>query len=738
MNLSRISIYSSIYILVTALITNFLPIPEFIKVLLAQPGLLLIPYLFGKPINFIIKHILSIKADNSNLIDSIFNWSTGIIFLILVEIILYINQLFNIKIFIIIILLIGISSVFIPEKINHKKHIKYLIITFFYGLFFAIFITYFWNYPFANENDYITHTFYTIKLITEDRPLIFYSTYFPSTNTLYAVLSIIFNINLEIESLKLLWSSRFLLYPIYAIGIYLFSYSLSKKFIVSLFSAFLSISVLSGYGGFFLPIQAVPLTFVSILYIYIMYSFNSDNLINKSISNITIFYTTIIHTLSFIIFYLTNSNGMIGYEIGYILIILFIVKIISIKFFSIDKRKTHLTLFIMLDALLFIHKFNGFIAGVITIVFLFSIHNLKKHNLKFSKYISSFSLFFLLILIIFLNSEIVSYPSIPIISPPARGYYMYGWNNIINYITKIYPTFLQLTFIIGYIYMILNKENIQLFSALIICSLLLITYFFPIYASYRLLLYAHPFIVIITSFFIFDFVINKKDIKIKYSYPSSKSNKYLHFKIPFPSSREQIMKNKRTTNLLKCILIIMLSLTIYINNIKELNNPVVTINQQDYKIFEIGDYLRKNISKDSIIIANLGGYSWYQGISAQYGQIWPLYLWKNYQYQENITREIYLANSSERCYSIIMDLVKNKEYFISHPDYRKKDVQKFYKEPEEILILYDTVLAKEYGNIDSINKFFDLNYFSVIYSTRNLENETFYIFKVKHITKMKN
>lgn len=692
-----LSFISYFYIIFFVFITSVFTLSEIYKSIIAQPALFFFPYCIGLPLLFFVRKILKINENKDLLTEIFLVWSFGVISLMILEIFLYTNYLFYLDYFILILLFIGFFSVFIKRESKSRKfQTKDLILCVIIGICFSLFITLFWNYPYCNENDYIRHTFYALEIINENRPLIFDSMYLPTMHTLYALLFRLFNISTSSEPLLVMWSSRFILYPIYAIGIFIFSYQILKNRLISIIATIMGTCLVYSLENSLFPWHTAPKNFIALLFIFGLYTslniYEGDR--DKKL-NPVLLKLGVLFVLSFFLLYLTNPIGIIGYEIGFLLIFLFVIALILIKSSSSDLRNFFLTFFILLEVLLFFHKLNGFLGGIILLGFIFILFNSKNMSVRSFKILSLTSILFTSSVILLFYFDIITYPSIPLIKISSiNPGYLFGWDTVLDVIRDIYPIFLLILFGSSCIFILLEKRK-ELLSTLTITSLLILMCFFPIMCSYRFLIYAHPFIILLSAYGFFRIV--------------------------------KIHNKKVFSFLLLYLLSLNLFIGIYTHDVQELGEAEVINLQKDYCTFEVGTYLKDNAQEDSIIIC----YEWYQKISANYGLKQPIFLWRDGRYQEDIIKKIYLAKSSKEAYDSILKLLNDGNYIVPITDHDKKEVTRFYKKPSEVFILYDDVLSRKLKDRDSINKFLDSEYFTVSYVIENVHGDKFYVFKLK-------
>jgi len=701
--ISLISLIFYIYILSFSIIFNIFKIPESYKSIFAQIGLIAIPYLVGKPLLYLLKKIFKYDDYIDGIISFIVIWSLGVVFIMLLEIFLYVNYLFEIKKFVLILMIIGFFSIFIKFNEDYdisSNEYRYILILIIYSLLFSLFITYFWKYPYANENDYIRHAFYTSQIVEVNRPLIFYAPYLPTMHTLYAINAATFNIE---EMLYFLWSSRFLLYPIFSLGLFLMSYAISRNKIIALLSGIIGSSFVHYLEGSLFPVHVAPKNFISIYVPFLIYIYVS---ILKKYANFNfrlILLTSINSVILFLLLLYTKSKG-IGYEIGYILPILFFIMISLLKF--IQNKIIYLILLSTMWYSLFLHKANGFLLLSVMYFLLFQGIFLKKIKIKYLKITSFIVLLLPITLYLVFYYDIISYPETPLL---WKSYmykpFLFGIDNLIKYLQDSYPTIILILSFLGILYSVIIETDKVYYFMIIIISFLFSTYLSPIYSSYRFLIYIQPILIFFAAYAIY------KIINI--------------FKFP----------SKITLYIISALLLFGIFSQIYHHDLYNLKNGESIKKQEKTMIFEIGDFLKKyiqNKNHNTIVIGEQGGMGWYQGISSFYAGIWPIYLWEGPKYKRYILENIYLANSSKEAYSQIIEILKNKKMIVSYYDRKEKDIERHYIQPTNIIILYDEMQAKWLGNVESVYKFFDPKYFTTLYFIKNKNNEKFYVFKLNN------
>jgi len=692
-----ISFFAFIYIIIFSILFNIFNFPEIVKSLISQPALLFVPYLFGRPLLFVIRKLIKIEKNKDLITEMFIEWSFGVISIIIFEIFLYTNYLFNFNYYIIFILSISFFSIFLKDNENVRLNNNYKDIIFvsFLSVLFCIIVSYFWSYPYSNENDYIQHLFLTSKIIQQNRPIIFHGAYLPTMHTLYAMAIRIFNINLTSEPLMLFWSTRFIQYPVYAIGLYILTFQIIKNRFFSIFATFIGTFLIYDIENFFLPWSIAPKNIISAIFVFGLYYCVKKYEENKIINiNRIIIYLGIIYFLSFFILYISNIMGLQNYYIGFYLLLIIILSF-AIIYLDKSTKNLFLEIFIILESLIFFHSINGFMGGLFLLAILFILFNWQRVQTQKIKLFVLLASSFLYAILFFVYYGIIDYPNKTIIEIPIYdSSYLFGFHTVMELLLKIYPGILIFLFLISYMFIYAEKKYIVLLFYGFTPFLILL-YFLPIVTSYRFLMYAHPFIIFLMS--------------------------YGFYRIYL------LLKNKSFQYLFIFFILLLSSANIYSNDIRSLTNPTIINLQKEYSIFEIGDFLKDSPKENSIVICS----EWYQIYSSNYGLMDSIFLWENGKYRQDKIREIYLTNSSKITYDSIIDLLDNKQQIVPNIDNKGKEINRFYKRPTNVYILYDDKLAKYLGNPDSVNKFYDSEYFILEYEYKNENMDNFYVFRLK-------
>lgn len=691
------------YIFAAACASFFLPLPESVKGVLAQPALLLIPYLVGKPLLYFTRRILSIKEANDFAIDALVSWLLGTMFMVTIEAFLYVNYLFFLDSFTIITLIIGLPSIFISDNnsSNSLRHWGVAAVAV-YALMFSLFVTHFWPYPYTNDNDIITHTFFVTRIITQNRPLIFYGDYLPTMHTVYAVMMRLFNISPYKEPLYLLWASRFILYPVYGIGLYLFAHQVSKNRVMALLAATIGISLVSMFNGCIFPYHTAPKNFIDLLIIYGLYA--ATYFYQKTSQQIKMFPSLvgvgIILLFVVIPLYFTSVNGLIGYEIGFILPLLLIIVLLVPRFLGNNYRNFCLSLSIVVVGLVFMAKMQGFQAAGVILAYMFFNWFISKLGRRKAQIMVIFFAGLMLTVFVLFQFSIIPYPTESLILPDPQGAGYFSWDRLVQYLNYIYPGVLLFLFAAGCIFALFsNSVSTKYHSIVMVALLILLAYFLPINYSFRFLGDAHPFIMVLVAFAIVR-LLRIDGINIR--------------------------QNMAILPLF--LMMAFVGVNIFTNDMEIFpRGEPYLYNKDTFQIINVGEYIKNHINKDSKIIEC----QFYQQLQAFYGGVDVTFLWKGGLIYKTDVMDIYAAETAEEAYNKAKEFLNNQEQVVRYADKDGKEIERFFQPPSDVYILCDDDLLQSKVGPDKVTKFSDLRYFDLVFVTTSSNKNNFYLFRVK-------
>ena len=318
-----------VYIVASVIILRLTPLPYMYKSLLAQPALIAFPYLIGKPIVLVVKKlIIRAYGKQTPVIRIMEAWATGVIFIVVLEALLYVNYVFEANLFFLGMLPICLFSIFSPgdsQKYDQNREYeinRWTYLALILGVIFSALITMYWNYPYASDGDYLNHTYRTLMIVNRNRPILFYA-YLPAMHTLYAALIILFNIKSLEGAFYLLWSSRFILCPLYALGVYILSNILFKDRDLSLIAVVVALSIITHSEASFCAWHTAPKNYIFILFVYALFAHNQlcgflAREKNKRLLIRFLIHLWIVSVSLWLALYLIQLR-LIGYQIAYIL-----------------------------------------------------------------------------------------------------------------------------------------------------------------------------------------------------------------------------------------------------------------------------------------------------------------------------------------------------------------------------------------------------------------------------------
>jgi len=502
------------YILVVGGLCYILPIPEMVKAFLALPGLLIIPYLVGKTTSILIEKFLRIDLDTVNIVSNfIVYWCIGTITMIIIAYLLNYFWLFYVQGYVILMLFLMTPAIFYKKK---QESLKMLIKAYgghtaiFFSLVIGIvgflFVTYFSPYPYEFGCDYHFHSYVSMQII-EKNFIEVGGNYLASFSILVANNILIFN--LQSEELAFFWSIPFLFYLVYAFGLYLFSYQLSRNKILSLISVIVGVfAICHLYGPIYFNDPA-PKTIIFMLFPYFL--FFVHNLIIQSKKDNVFEHKKLVKQILFLaivsisLFLVLNKFFLLSFHInvidlrpvdniGIILPIFVILCLLIIKysFKNIIERKLLFLLFSLMCTMLFFHVPMG-IFGCLFILFFFSYSIFIEKYPIVTKYLLYICVLFTILFFIFQEINILKFSSLlyftPLSVPEASS--LSGFQNMKNMLSSTYSPIVIVLFILGCIYLIFYNKK-QHFPHLFLVSVIFIFLFAPIEMMFRLIVFLHP------------------------------------------------------------------------------------------------------------------------------------------------------------------------------------------------------------------------------------------------------
>ena len=710
--INHVALVGVLYVLIVTLVSHLLPLSDALRALLAQPVLIILPYLVGKPTVSLIRKIASAHPAG-HLSDFLLAWMTGISLIMMVEIVLYTNYSFSVLTLTALLMGLGLLAVFIAPKsgtgnvsaFGLPAAPKFLVLSVLYGFVFSAVLTFFWPYPFANDNDYIRHAYYTVSVL-RGRPLLFYAPYLPTMHTLYALASFLTGVSPS-GVLYVLWSSRFLFFPIYSGGVFLFANSLAHHPRFSMCVSVAATSLVYSSQNSLTPGQTAPTNVIVVLFplmIWIAVGLHEKGGLAR-LGNLGLLKVGVVISFLSGILYLTRSDGLVGYDLGIFLFVVYVIVVLVSKTVAEKGRDLFLSISLILIALLLIDKAQGFEADAVVIAFMFLLALSDRLSLVKTRILALATMVTTWVVADSFYFELMPYPK-PLVTFPGGALYMYGWNSIWGLLNEGYPGVILILFVLGLGLAIALEREKTLISSGSLVSILLLAYFSPTAFSYRFLAFAGIIILFFSAYFLVS---------------------PLRYKV-FNKS----LRSKCLALVLSVLLFTVLFFPpIVSNDCQNLQNPTLIEKQERLMVFEIGTYLRQHAQKDALVIGDTEASGWYQGIATFYGLVNSVYLWENGTYREDLVKSIYTAQSSQEAYNLIMKIAHTPKYVVDFPDNRGDETKRWFTEPSQVILLYDDELANTIGGgQQSVAKFFDPRYFTLLYTIANSLGEDFYVFEV--------
>ncbi|OQX22364.1 MAG: hypothetical protein BWK75_00920 [Candidatus Altiarchaeales archaeon A3] len=512
--LITMDVIALLYILIVGGLCYILPIPEIVKGFLALPGFLIIPYLVGKTTSIFIEKILRIYLDLCTVSNFIICWCIGIISIVIIALFLNYLWLFYVQSYIILILFLMTPAVFYKKNRNLKMFIKTyggrntILFSLVIGIVGFLFLTYFSPYPYQMGCDYFVHSYFSEQII-EKNFIPIQPSYLMSFSILVANNILIFNLN--DEPLIFWWVIQLIFYLVYAFGLYLFSYQLSKNKILSLISIIIGVFTIH---HFYIPIylfDPAPKAMILMLFPYLL--FVVHNLITQKkifnefeIKNLIkhILFITIVFTSLFVIldrFFRLSFHSSFMYlqylgdidVIGIILPIFIVLVLLIIKyaFKNIIERKVLFLLLSLMCTLLFFHTSMGVCACLFILLYIICLILIEKYQ-RITKYLVYFVILFVFSFFILQETEIlnISFFFTPY-NVPDLVVAVSGFQEMKNFLKTLYSPIVIGLFILGSIYSIFYNKT-QHFSLLFLVSIIFFLLFSPIEMMFRLIVFLHP------------------------------------------------------------------------------------------------------------------------------------------------------------------------------------------------------------------------------------------------------
>lgn len=466
---------------------HLLPIPEILKALLALPAILIIPCYVGQTVSyvkFIRKYLYHVDSTSKIIIE----WIIGFIFIIYIYTIFY---LFGISIqeYTLLILILFIYSAFtnnqtvafkfanILKCLGDKKIAIPLI-----GLLFSLYFLLVSPFPLTLDLDMFRHNLLMLNLL-EDNYLVGLGSYVPSFHIFFSIISVLYNL----DTFSLFWSAIPLAYIIYAIGIYLFSFQLSKNTNVSIMAVAIGVAVT--WTKTVALYRIIPQTFLYILIPYYLYILckNSNQL--KNYNSLGALRIISIAILAYMCNYILMPMNYV-YDSAYYGIAgrSFVLLIYMLIIFKITQTKLDFIFSLLTISALLIHLPMGIATIFVLAAYILFLY-IGQNIMIFAKYLQIIAILSILLIILEISSifQYSEYIRQSIIFGNA-----YEFNSIdkFNILKQIYSIPIIITFLIGLFSTIKKSKDI---SILLTTTIIIFMYFSSIDSIFRILILFTPF-----------------------------------------------------------------------------------------------------------------------------------------------------------------------------------------------------------------------------------------------------
>lgn len=714
-SMSIVNLILLVYIIFVWFFTHILDLHGTIVGFLGAPIIMIVPILIGNTIIFILK--CDFKNYNP-VIYYFFSYLFGISFMTLLFLFMDMMSIFTVKLYFILCFVISLFSLQANTKVINtydNSSIKYFALAACLGLIQAILITRYSPYPLINSSDIFNHLHYSL-MILENSEIIYPKPYLPTFHVIMALALYISNAYLE--PLAIFWALRFFLYPLYAIGIYIFALSVVQSRFVSLLSAIIGTGILLIVGGDHGLYNYTPRMTLYILLpylFYIIYKLFDENTYNEykslRLHELGLFLLPLIAFSSVISFFIWHNREFFPF-VGLLIastILLFLF--IAGKY----KNKDHvLILFSIFLTILFSHNIMGILLIYLIILYLLLFW------LNYNKPLSKSFLFLLpivaFLLIIIQKNEILNFKGLDIFNTLMNQSFEYKYLSILKTLPELVIAFTIFSIIIS----VKNNKIIPLMSML---SIILILYFLPVSSIMRVFLYAIPFISLLAAYAIYKTI----NTPIRY------------------------MRYKNTSTIL--LLMVFIPVIIFaLYNTSNTNTINFKINYDGtegyyshftYYEYNAGQWIKQNTPKDTLIISDrttefiIGGLS-NRDIVLGRGN--------NLMFNEiEIVADILLNPDPKEAFDTIKDIsqygnltsysyVYMPENLVEHNktviiiNGRTTKYLKAYSNSDIFSARQASGMPSNFEHFDGFDKFFNTTYYKLIYSIPN----KIYIFEVNN------
>lgn len=333
-------------------------LPDIAKMFLSLPYFIVVPYLIGKFLMFSFKK--TIPTTSEDLVkDCIGSWSIGILALFSIGLFLQVIGTFNIYLYTLIIFVFiaisklnstkcGIELGTIIRKLKpNAKSLWILLLVIFIGLIPPIVQSQLWSFPLKYDSDGFKIVMVTKEIIQQNSIDLYSVIHLPIESVVLSIPSMLFSM----EPSYYLWGLPFLIYPLFAIAVYLLAYKLSDNVLLSIIAAVFSMCFFGGGTNVFNLFMILPRNLVGLLFLFSLFL-----LLPKSDSDVSLgprdaFFTAMLALLLYSTISFTISRSYNHLPPAFLLIVL----VVPLGFAIISRKDTKiLRTIILLICILFL------------------------------------------------------------------------------------------------------------------------------------------------------------------------------------------------------------------------------------------------------------------------------------------------------------------------------------------------------------------------------------------------
>lgn len=361
-----------LFVFVAATFCNFISLPEIVKAFLALPAFLIIPYRLGN-----VFAIATSKFAKNITFDPVSKfillWAVGTISLLLLAILLNALGMFNVAAYVLSILaMMFISILFNTIRGHHeekpstfsRKSIRnvcgdysVVLILLIIALYPLAYFMSFTDFPLTIGIDTFNFILSANQIVQDNYLEVFphwISIYPPTLPLFLAVNSLLFNVSV----LSLCWTLPFLFYPLFSLGIYLFSYQLSKRWKISFIAAIIGVASTGFSKWVFINslYYIIPKNIVYLIFPFLLF------LVQKNIDpggsdtgkkTLSIVLSMITSTLIFSVFSLSFSSAPHHfphtYVVGIVILLSFLFTILTLE--SAGRKRLEVKFLILVSSM---------------------------------------------------------------------------------------------------------------------------------------------------------------------------------------------------------------------------------------------------------------------------------------------------------------------------------------------------------------------------------------------------